>query len=118
LGLQTRQGRAAEKEDTKNTQNYHGKGVLLKLHHPRCPLLRCSEAVQNSSSDLRHDKFQWQVPQNRKTECPGSYTAQKKKQSFRAPHINSQLLDDMLRVVTVVKQIMTDFNDAVSERTI
>ena len=35
--------------------------------------------------------------------------------SVQPPHANSQLLDNMLRVVTVVQQIMTEFNGAVSE---
>jgi hypothetical protein len=36
-------------------------------------------------------------------------------QSVWAPNVNSQPLDNMLRVVTVVQQIMTEFNGAVSE---
>jgi hypothetical protein len=36
-------------------------------------------------------------------------------QSVRARNVNSEPLDNMLRVVTVVKQIMTEFNGAVSE---
>jgi hypothetical protein len=35
--------------------------------------------------------------------------------SVQAPNVNSQPLDNMLRVVTVVQQIMTEFNGAVSE---
>jgi hypothetical protein len=40
---------------------------------------------------------------------------QPKGQSFRAQNVNSEVLDNMLRVVTVVQQIMTEFNGAVSE---
>jgi hypothetical protein len=36
-------------------------------------------------------------------------------QSVQTPHVNSKTLDNMLRVVTVVQQIMTEFNGAVSE---
>jgi hypothetical protein len=36
-------------------------------------------------------------------------------QSVRAQNVNSEPLDNMLRVVTVVQQIMTEFNCAVSE---
>jgi hypothetical protein len=36
-------------------------------------------------------------------------------QSVPAPIVSSQPLDSMLRVVTVVQQIMTEFNGAVSE---
>jgi hypothetical protein len=40
---------------------------------------------------------------------------QETRQSVQAPNTNSQLLDNMLRVVTVVKQLMRKFNGAVSE---
>jgi hypothetical protein len=40
---------------------------------------------------------------------------QKSGQSVRSPTASSQPLDNMLRVVTVVQQIMTEFNGAVSE---
>jgi hypothetical protein len=36
-------------------------------------------------------------------------------QSLRAPLLNSETLDSMLRVVTVVEQIMIEVNGAVSE---
>jgi hypothetical protein len=36
-------------------------------------------------------------------------------QSVQAPNVNRQPLDNMLRVVTVVQQIMTEFNGAVSK---
>jgi hypothetical protein len=36
-------------------------------------------------------------------------------QSVPAPNVNSLPLDNMLRVITVVQQIMTEFNGAVSE---
>jgi hypothetical protein len=36
-------------------------------------------------------------------------------QSVQAPHVNSQPLGNMLRAVTVVQQIMTEFSGAVSE---
>jgi hypothetical protein len=36
-------------------------------------------------------------------------------QSVRPQNVNSQPLDNTLRVVTVVQQIMTEFNGAVSE---
>jgi hypothetical protein len=36
-------------------------------------------------------------------------------QSVRACSVNSEPLDNMLRVITVVQQIMTEFNGAVSE---
>jgi hypothetical protein len=36
-------------------------------------------------------------------------------QSVPAPNVNSLPLDNMLRVVTVVQQIITEFNGTVSE---
>jgi hypothetical protein len=36
-------------------------------------------------------------------------------QSVRAPKVNSAPLDNMLRVVTIVQQIMTEFNGVVSK---
>jgi hypothetical protein len=40
---------------------------------------------------------------------------QKTGQSVRAPIVNSQPLDNMLRVVTIVQQIITEFNGALAE---
>jgi hypothetical protein len=36
-------------------------------------------------------------------------------QSVEAPNVNSLTLDNLLRIVTVVEQLMTEFNGAVSE---
>jgi hypothetical protein len=36
-------------------------------------------------------------------------------QSVQAPHVSSQPFDNMLKVVTVVQQIMTEVSDALSE---
>jgi hypothetical protein len=47
---------------------------------------------------------------------PAPTLQQETGQSVQAPNVNSQPLDSMLRVVTVVQQIMTEFNGAVSER--
>jgi hypothetical protein len=54
-------------------------------------------------------------PTEVKLSTPASGQQQKAGQSVRAPTVNSQPLDNMLRVVTVVKQIMTELNGAVSE---
>jgi hypothetical protein len=48
------------------------------------------------------------------TQIPGDQ--QKTGQSVRAPTIGSQPLDNMIRVVTVAQQIMTEFSGAVSEK--
>jgi hypothetical protein len=54
-------------------------------------------------------------PAGVKLSTPASGQQQKAGQSVRAPTINSQPLDNMLRVVTTVQQIMTEFNSVVSE---
>jgi hypothetical protein len=46
---------------------------------------------------------------------PAPTMQQETGQSVKAPNVNSQSLDNMLTVVTVVQQIMTEFNGAVSE---
>jgi hypothetical protein len=50
-----------------------------------------------------------------KQRVPTSAPQQKKGQSVQSPHVNSQPLDNILRVVIVVQRIMTEFNGAVSE---
>jgi hypothetical protein len=50
-----------------------------------------------------------------KTNVLAAEQRQERGQSVRAATVNSQPLDTMLRVVTVVQQIMTEFNGAVSE---
>jgi hypothetical protein len=75
---------------------------------------------------LRGSTAQQQQPQARqvpvadpstevKVSTPASGQQQNVGQSVRAPTVSSQPLDNMLRVVTVVQQIMTEFNGAVSE---
>jgi hypothetical protein len=54
-------------------------------------------------------------PAQVKLSTPASGQQQIAGQSVRARTVNSRPLDNMLRVVTVVQQIMTQFNVAVSE---
>jgi hypothetical protein len=54
-------------------------------------------------------------PAGEKLSTPAPGEQQKAGQSVRAPTINGQPLDNMLRVVTAVQQIMTEFSGAVSE---
>jgi hypothetical protein len=54
-------------------------------------------------------------PAEIKQNTPAPAKQHKTGQSVRAPSVNSQPLDNMLRVVTVVQQIMTEFSGAVSE---
>jgi hypothetical protein len=50
-----------------------------------------------------------------KTNAPSHKQQQETSQSVRAAIVNSQPLDNMLRVVTAVQQIMTELNGAVSD---
>jgi hypothetical protein len=64
----------------------------------------------------RNAKFQRQVKPHFKNRVSRPRRRNKKTgQSVQTPHENSQPLDSMLRVVTVVQQITTEFNGAVSE---
>jgi hypothetical protein len=54
-------------------------------------------------------------PVTGKQNVPAPALQQETGQSVQAPHLNSQPLDNMLRVVIVVQQIMTEFSGAVSE---
>jgi hypothetical protein len=54
-------------------------------------------------------------PATDKEIVPAPVQPQQSGQSVRAQKVNSQPLDNMLQVVTVVQQIMTEFNGAVSE---
>jgi hypothetical protein len=51
-----------------------------------------------------------------KQSVPAPVQPQQSGQSVCTQNVNSQTLDNMLRVVTVVQQIMTEFNGAVSEQ--
>jgi hypothetical protein len=54
-------------------------------------------------------------PAQVKLSTPASGQQQNAGQSVRGRTVNRKPLDNMLRVVTVVQQIMTEFNGAVSE---
>jgi hypothetical protein len=54
-------------------------------------------------------------PEKQSVPTPTPAPQQETGQSVQTPHVNSQPLDNMLRVATVVQQIMTEFNGAVSE---
>jgi hypothetical protein len=55
-------------------------------------------------------------PAAKKSSVPAPVEEQETGQSVWAPIVSSQPLDNMLSVVTVVQQIMTDINGAVSEK--
>jgi hypothetical protein len=76
---------------------------------------------------LRGSTAQQQRPQARqipladsssagKPNVPSPEQQQETGQSVRAAIVNSELLDSMVRVVTAVQQIMTEFNGAVSDK--
>jgi hypothetical protein len=54
-------------------------------------------------------------PAEVKLSTPAIGHQQKAGQSIRAPTVSSQLLDNVLILVTAVQKIMTEFNGAVSE---
>jgi hypothetical protein len=51
-----------------------------------------------------------------KPNVPSPEQQQETGQSVRAAVVNSEPLDSMVRVVTAVQQIMTEFNGAVSDK--
>jgi hypothetical protein len=116
-GLQTRQRGAPKKEGTENTQNYFGEGVLLKHHHSRC-LLRGSTPRQRRPTAAATAISQVPVappPTSAKQNIRAPALQQTTGQSVQAPLVNSEPLDNMLRAVTVVQQIMTEVSGAQSQ---
>jgi hypothetical protein len=112
--MQARKGGAAEEEIAENTQNYNRKGVLLQHYYSWC--LLCFGIPRRFSAD--------RATSGKATSCgncthrggiePISWTSTRIGQSVRAPSVNSQPVDNMLRVVTIVQQIVTEFHGAVS----
>jgi hypothetical protein len=83
------------------------------------PGLSFAAALRNNAEQLKQPHPQ-QVPVAgpaavRKTNTPTPVQQLDAGQSVPAPDVNSLPLDNMFRVVTVVQQIMTEFNGAVSE---
>jgi hypothetical protein len=54
-------------------------------------------------------------PEAKKSSVPAPVQEQERGQSVQAPHVSSKPLDNMLKVVTVVQQIMTEVSGALSE---
>jgi hypothetical protein len=119
LGLQTRGG-DAEKEVTEDTLDYNGNGVLFQPHHSS-RVLRV---------ELRGRAAEQQQPQTHQVAVAGGSTMEPRVpvaspqhqqqtigQLVRVPHVNTLPLHKMLIVVvTVVQQIMTEFNGTVLEK--
>jgi hypothetical protein len=77
-------------------------------------LRRSGVAHSKCSSSNENLKFRQQPDQQRSSvNAPAQHSLSG--QSVPAVSVNSQSLDNTLRVVTVVQQIMTEFNGAVSE---
>jgi hypothetical protein len=84
------------------------------------PGVSFAAALQGSAAQQRQQLQARQSPvadplagANHSAPAPGSQ--QTAGQSVRAPTVSSQPQDNMLRVVTAVQQIMTEFNGALSE---
>jgi hypothetical protein len=114
-GLQTREGGTAEEEIAENTQNYNGEGVLPQPYYARCLLRGGAPRQYSTTTTAGAPNSSGRFTCRSKIETPTSGQQQIADQSVQAPTVNSQTLDSMLRVVTVVQQIMTEFNVVVSE---
>jgi hypothetical protein len=115
--LQTHQRRNAKKEGSENTQNYHGQ---VFTSNSITPSVSFAAALRGSAEQQQQTKAN-QVPVTSPpaagiNHIPAPALQRETGQSVQAPNVNSQPLDIMLRVVTVVQQIMTEFSGAVSER--
>jgi hypothetical protein len=104
--LQIREGNAEEEVTGNNT-----KSVLLKPRHPRSVLRggapkqhRATAASSNTPGDSGRSSHK--VPEG---SCALTPTQTASNRSVTLP------LDNMLRIVTVMPQFMTEFNGAVSE---
>jgi hypothetical protein len=79
------------------------------------PSRRRSEAVQRNNNCRLAKFLLTNPPAGVKLSTPASEHQQKAGQSVRASTLNSQPLDNMLRIVTAIQQIMTEFNGGVYE---
>jgi hypothetical protein len=113
--LQARERGAAEEEISENSQNYNGNGVPLKRTTPGV-----SFASLRGSTHQQHQPQALQAPTTgqpatEKKSVPAPAEPQRSGQSVCGQNVNSQHLDSMMRVVTVIQQIMTEYSGAVSE---
>jgi hypothetical protein len=78
---------------------------------------RRSELARSNNNSHKYSKFQRQNdPQQRNRVSPLLYNLINQVSQFGLKIQSSQLLDSMLRVVTLVQHIMTEFNGAVRRR--
>jgi hypothetical protein len=115
--MQAREGGTPEEEVPEGTQNHNGKSVLFRPHHPRrllrggTPRQRSPAAGAATTSKPGSGGFTQNVKQN----VPAPALQQTTGQSVQASNVSSQPFDNMLKVVTVVQQIMTEVSGALSE---
>jgi hypothetical protein len=82
------------------------------------PGISFAAALRGSAEQQQQPQAQVPVTSSTTTgikHIPAPALQQETGQSAQAPNTKNQPLDNMLRVVTVVQQIMTEFNGAVSE---
>jgi hypothetical protein len=114
-GMQAREGGTPEKEVPEDTQNRNRKGVFFCPHHPRRLLRGGTPRQRRSAGPSGTPRSNGRSTSSRKTVSRPQRRNKKQVQSVRAAIVNSQPLDNMLRVVSVVQQIMTEFSGALSE---
>jgi hypothetical protein len=115
--MKSREGGAAEEEVTESTQNHNGKGVLFCPHPP--PGVSFAAALRGSVDQKQPQPQTSQVPVAPPPTTPRQNiwapTLQQRGQSVQAPLVNSQPIDNMLKVVTVVQQVMKEVSGALSQ---
>jgi DNA replication initiation complex subunit (GINS family) len=114
-GLQTREEGDAE-EVVKNTKTKMGRVLSSNLTTQGVSFAAAlrGSTVQQQQRQARQVPVADPLPEV-KLSTPASRQKQIEGRSVRAPTVNSQPLENMLRVVTAVQQITTEFNGAVSE---
>jgi hypothetical protein len=116
--LQSSEGRDAEEVTENLHQWFKRKVLLLEVRQPRCPLRRCAERqyaaaalcptrTTTTDSGLEDDDLASRAATAAYREATRTVSP--------SPQVNSSSLADMLKVATVVQQIMTEINGAVSE---
>jgi hypothetical protein len=107
-GLQACQRRNAKNKIPRNTEKHDGKGVLIEISKSKRALCNsCPRA--NGSKDTPGGSHKFKGSRTSKTHTTGTRSAS-------SGPIESSENVNMYKVFTVVQQIMTELNDAVSER--
>jgi hypothetical protein len=114
--LQARPGRSPQKKGTENTKEHNGKGVLFNIHQARS-VLRGGSAEQRRATAAGSSTmgFCGISSLRGKRSVPAPVRQKDAGQSVPATDVNSLPLENMMRVVSVVHQIVTEINSSVSE---